>query len=85
MADQTSAPLALRPSVDDVITQLAHSRASLELVFVDKRRVSCVGQGGALGHPKTFYEIGEKGYAECAYCDRIFYFDPSRAGEVITG
>ncbi|MEL6265974.1 MAG: zinc-finger domain-containing protein [Pseudomonadota bacterium] len=43
-----------------------------EIVEVTTRRVSCVGQGGALGHPQVFYSIGPKGWVQCGYCDRRF-------------
>ncbi|MEL6337565.1 MAG: zinc-finger domain-containing protein [Pseudomonadota bacterium] len=46
--------------------------ATPEIVEVTTRRVSCVGQGGALGHPRVYYTIGEKGWVECGYCDRRF-------------
>ncbi|MEM9422654.1 MAG: zinc-finger domain-containing protein [Pseudomonadota bacterium] len=56
----------------------------MEVVFTATRRVSCDG-GGPLGHPKVFYTIDNSGYAECMYCDRIYLFDPSRAGQVLEG
>ncbi len=43
-----------------------------ETVLVDATRVSCEGQGGALGHPRVWYVIGEAGFVECKYCDRRF-------------
>jgi uncharacterized Zn-finger protein len=43
-----------------------------ETVVVDIDRVSCEGQGGALGHPKVWYLIGDSGFVECKYCDRRF-------------
>lgn len=46
-----------------------------EIIRTDKRRVACDGSGdipAALGHPRVFIEIDEKGYAECGYCDRRF-------------
>jgi NADH dehydrogenase (ubiquinone) Fe-S protein 6 len=48
-----------------------------ETVLVTSARVSCDGSsdipgGAALGHPKVWLEIDEKGYAECGYCDRRF-------------
>lgn len=85
MTDKAPVPVKPQKSLDEVVADLAFDRASLEVVFVDRHRVSCMGSGGALGHPRTYYEIGEKGYAECGYCDRIFFYDPSRAGEVFTG
>ncbi|WP_285020039.1 zinc-finger domain-containing protein [Novosphingobium sp. fls2-241-R2A-195] len=48
-----------------------------ETVFTDSHRVSCNGAtdipgGAALGHPRVWLEIDEKGYVECGYCDRRF-------------
>lgn len=48
-----------------------------ETLRVDKPRVACDGAseipgGAALGHPRVFLEIDEKGYADCGYCDRRF-------------
>lgn len=28
--------------------------------------------GAALGHPRVFLEIDERGYVDCGYCDRRF-------------
>ena len=39
---------------------------------VHSRRFSCDGGEGALGHPRVWLEIDEKGYVECGYCDRRF-------------
>ena len=43
-----------------------------EIMLVDETRIACEGQGGALGHPKVWYTIGESGFVECKYCDRRF-------------
>ncbi len=48
-----------------------------ETIFTDSTRVSCDGANGirggaALGHPRVWLEIDEKGFAECGYCDRRF-------------
>jgi len=53
-----------------------------EVTYVDSHRVWCDGAGGirggkdyrpaALGHPRVWLQIDEKGYAECGYCDRRF-------------
>lgn len=48
-----------------------------ETVIVTSTRVSCDGAtdipgGAALGHPRVWLEIDEKGYADCGYCDRRF-------------
>ena len=42
------------------------------------RRVACDGSGGpngippALGHPRSWLEIDERGWVECGWCDRRF-------------
>jgi uncharacterized Zn-finger protein len=69
--------------MDEIIEEVVHDHEALEIVFVDQRRVACMGSGGALGHPKTFYTIGDRGYVECGYCDRIFVFDAEKSGEVL--
>lgn len=57
-----------------------------EITVVDGPRVWCDGAGGirgprsgganyrpaALGHPRVYLQIDEKGYADCGYCDRRF-------------
>lgn len=48
-----------------------------ETVFVTTHRVQCDGAsdvrgGAALGHPRVWLEIDEKGYVDCGYCDRRF-------------
>lgn len=54
-----------------------------EIVVVEDHKVSCDGGGGALGHPITYYEMGDEDYAVCRYCDRVFVLkdsehDPNR-------
>jgi uncharacterized Zn-finger protein len=48
-----------------------------ETVRVTSHRVSCDGAsdipgGAALGHPRIWLEIDEKGFVECGYCDKRF-------------
>lgn len=46
-----------------------------ETIYVRDKRISCDGSGevpAALGHPKIWLEIDERGFAECGYCDRKF-------------
>ena len=48
-----------------------------ETVHVTSHRVSCDGAsdipgGAALGHPRVWLEIDEKGFVECGYCDKRF-------------
>ena len=48
-----------------------------EISRVASPRVACDGAadiagGASLGHPRVYFEIDEKGYADCGYCDRRF-------------
>lgn len=48
-----------------------------ETVFTENHRVMCDGAsdipgGAALGHPRVWLEIDERGYVDCGYCDRRF-------------
>ncbi len=48
-----------------------------ETVHTDSPRVRCDGAtdirgGAALGHPRVWLEIDEKGFVDCGYCDRRF-------------
>lgn len=50
-----------------------------ETITTNKRRVYCDGAtdiraGAALGHPRVYLEIDQKGYTECGYCDRRFVY-----------
>ena len=44
----------------------------VEKVKVDKKKVSCDGGKGALGHPKVYLEMGQNGQVECPYCGKTF-------------
>jgi uncharacterized Zn-finger protein len=46
----------------------------LSPITVTKRHVSCAGEGGVLGHPKIYLEIGENNEAECPYCGQQFIY-----------
>jgi uncharacterized Zn-finger protein len=37
-----------------------------------KKKVSCDGGSGALGHPKIFLDIGDMKNIECPYCGKNF-------------
>jgi NADH dehydrogenase (ubiquinone) Fe-S protein 6 len=46
-----------------------------EIMRVRDSRISCDGSGdvpAALGHPKVWLQIDDKGYVDCGYCDRRF-------------
>ena len=43
-----------------------------EVITVHKRRIACDGDGGALGHPRVFLEMGQGKEVECPYCDRRY-------------
>jgi len=51
--------------------------AAPETVLTTATRVRCDGAsdirgGAALGHPRVWLEIDERGWVECGYCDRRF-------------
>ena len=53
-----------------------------ETTLTDSRRVRCEGATdipAALGHPRVWLEIDEKGYVDCGYCDRRFVLRGSEA------
>ena len=81
MENQKEARHLSTRTLDQVLDEVVREKHAQEILFTANRRVQCAGVGGALGHPKVFYTIGDKGYAECMYCDRVFVFEPSRAGE----
>ncbi len=52
-------------------------------------RVTCDGAtdipgGAALGHPRVWLEIDEKGFVDCGYCDRRFILAGGPADEGVT-
>ena len=42
------------------------------IILTDDHRVACSGDGGALGHPRVFLEMGSDGEVVCGYCDRHY-------------
>ncbi|MGF1462365.1 MAG: zinc-finger domain-containing protein [Maricaulaceae bacterium] len=50
-----------------------------ETIMVDTPRVCCDGGGGALGHPRVFYDVGADGAVVCGYCGRRFILKGSPA------
>ena len=49
--------------------------AAPETFRIPTARIACDGSGdipAALGHPRVWLEIDEKGYVDCGYCDRRF-------------
>lgn len=49
-----------------------------ETVLTRTARVSCDGAtdiSPALGHPRVWLEIDERGFAECGYCDKRFVLE----------
>ena len=46
-----------------------------EIVYTDSARCVCDGAthiSPALGHPRVYLQIDEKGYVDCGYCDKRF-------------
>ena len=65
-----------------------------ETTVVETRSVWCDGAGDirngenfrsiALGHPRVYMQIDDKGYVDCGYCDRRFVLEggPHRAAGI---
>ncbi len=51
---------------------MAQSKTDETVLYVTEHRVACDGGGGALGHPKTYYDFGDKDEVECLYCGQKF-------------
>lgn len=57
-----------------------------ETIRTSSPRVACDGASEipgefALGHPRVWLEIDEKGYVDCGYCDRRFILAGGLADE----
>jgi uncharacterized Zn-finger protein len=63
-----SHPLATAPPMET-------DRFTPEISYVATPRVACDGASEthpALGHPRVYLQIDEKGYVDCGYCDKRF-------------
>ena len=59
-------------------------RFTPEIKRSDSRYVWCDGATGispALGHPRVYLQIDEKGFVECGYCDKRFVLKGGPADE----
>jgi uncharacterized Zn-finger protein len=57
-----------------------------EISYVTTNRVACDGAtdiSPALGHPRVYLQIDDRGYTECGYCDKRFVLKggPADRGE----
>ena len=52
----------------------AEANNNPEIIEVEKLKIACDGDGGAMGHPRVFLTIdpAKSNYVECQYCDRRF-------------
>lgn len=50
-----------------------------DVAIVTTTRVMCEGSGGALGHPRTYLDMGGDTSVTCKYCGRSFKLDPKAA------
>ena len=51
-----------------------------EVQLVTRRRISCDGGEGALGHPRVWMEIPDEGFVDCGYCDKRFVLADGAGG-----
>ena len=59
-------------------------RFTPEIAYTDSPRVACDGASEtypALGHPRVYLQIDEKGYVDCGYCDKRFILKGGPADE----
>lgn len=58
--------------------QSHHPSPSVNAVtLIASTRIACDGGGGALGHPKTWLDMGQDTQVQCKYCDKVFALDPN--------
>jgi len=43
-----------------------------EIIETDSKTVACDGDGGPLGHPRVYLNLGDDNKIECPYCSRLF-------------
>jgi uncharacterized Zn-finger protein len=56
-----------------------------EVIYVDEESVACDGGGGALGHPRVWLAMDQRGRSECPYCSRQFIMSPAGpSGDAVT-
>ena len=66
------------------MTEPANDPFTPEVSFVETARVACDGAVAihpALGHPRVYMQIDEKGYVDCGYCDKRFILKGGPAHE----
>jgi uncharacterized Zn-finger protein len=59
-------------------------RFTPEIAYVTTPRVACDGASAidpALGHPRVYMQIDEKGFVDCGYCDKRFVLKGGPADE----
>jgi uncharacterized Zn-finger protein len=58
-----------------------------ETIYVNETVAACNGDGGPLGHPRVYLNLGPAGKVECPYCSRLFVnraMQNADAGEATT-
>ena len=58
-----------------------------ETAYVETPRVACDGASAtlaALGHPRVYLQIDEKGFVDCGYCDKRFILKGGPADQGVT-
>jgi uncharacterized Zn-finger protein len=51
----------------------------VETIETETPTFACNGGGGALGHPRVFLAVDNKGVVDCPYCGRHFVLKTSGA------
>jgi len=45
---------------------------AVETIEVENSKIACDGEKGALGHPRVYLNMGDKGRVECPYCGKNY-------------
>jgi len=67
---------------------MASDPGAPETSFVTTPRVACDGASEthpALGHPRVYLQIDERGFVECGYCDKRFVLKGGPADQTSSG
>lgn len=51
-----------------------------ETKLVDSPTIACDGDGGALGHPRVYLNMGDRHEIDCPYCGRRYVLKEGAGG-----
>jgi uncharacterized Zn-finger protein len=45
-----------------------------EINYVNTKKVTCMGEGGAIGHPLIYLDLSKDDKIMCPYCSKNFHY-----------